>query len=206
MVGGSERTKLREMGKKSGRHQHKVRSSGVMKASTGWDQSRERRGCRGTMLLSAAEKKVRVQTERHDNFCPPALCFAPYSLSPCLYCRQGPGRPPQVCPVLCRYNHSQEILKLPKIATEAKLCENHLKTCSFCPTVQNTVVLCLRLRANKAFRTRKQTGCKTKKNRAVATATGRQRYTVFSNRAVGINNASSVSGHMMAELKPTVLR
>lgn len=51
---------------------------GVMKASTRRDQSRERRGCRGTMLLSAAEKKVRVQTERHDNFCPPALCFAPY--------------------------------------------------------------------------------------------------------------------------------
>lgn len=50
---------------------------GVMKAATRWDQSWERRGCRGTMLLSAAEKKVRVQTERHDNFCPPALCFAP---------------------------------------------------------------------------------------------------------------------------------
>lgn len=50
---------------------------GAMKAATRWDQSWERRGCRGTMLLSAAEKKVRVQTERHDNFCPPALCFAP---------------------------------------------------------------------------------------------------------------------------------
>lgn len=41
------------------------------------DQSKERRGCRGTRLLSTAEKKVHVQTERHDNFCPPALCFAP---------------------------------------------------------------------------------------------------------------------------------
>lgn len=46
--------------------------------SSRWNQSRERRGCRGTMLLSAAEKKVHVQTERHDNVCPPALCFAPY--------------------------------------------------------------------------------------------------------------------------------
>lgn len=53
---------------------------GAMTASqsTRRDQSRERRGCRGTMLLSAVEKKVRVQTERHDNFCPPALCLAPY--------------------------------------------------------------------------------------------------------------------------------
>lgn len=51
-----------------------------------------------------------------------------------------------------------------------------------------------------------RSGCKTKKNRAVATATGRQRFTVFSNIVVGSNNASSVSGNTMAELKPTVLR
>lgn len=57
----------------------KVGQKGEVKApqSAGWDQSRERRGCRGTVLLSAAEKKVHVQTERHDNVCPLALCFAP---------------------------------------------------------------------------------------------------------------------------------
>lgn len=68
------------------------------------------------------------------------------------------------------------------------------------------MILCRSLKANKAFRPRKRSGCKTKKNRAVATATGRQRFTVFSNTVVGINNASSMSGNMMAELKPTVLR
>lgn len=95
---GKERERQRQRERWGGR----VRSSvlrpsgdGVAKASqsTRWDQSRERRGCRGTMLLSAAEKKVHVQTERHDNFCPPALCFAPYiknkPSSPC--CEQGPG-------------------------------------------------------------------------------------------------------------------
>lgn len=40
---------------------------------------------------------------------------------------------------------------LPKIATEAKLCESHLKICSFCPTVQNTVVLCLKTESNQSF-------------------------------------------------------
>lgn len=47
-------------------------------ALTRWYQSRETRGCRGTML-STAEKKVCVQTEKHDNVCPLALCFAPFS-------------------------------------------------------------------------------------------------------------------------------
>lgn len=73
------------------------------------------------------------------------------------------------------------------------------------PTAEG-LTLCLSLRANKAFRPRKRSGCKTKKNRAVATATGRQKFTVFSNTVVGINNASSMSGNTMAELKPTVLR
>lgn len=49
----------------------------VMEALTRWYQSRETRGCRGTML-STAEKKVCVQTEKHNNFCPLALCFAPF--------------------------------------------------------------------------------------------------------------------------------
>lgn len=63
-------------GEEENHHHHHHQAS----QSTRWDQSRERRGCRGTMLLSAAEKKVRVQTERHDNFCPPALRFAPYPI------------------------------------------------------------------------------------------------------------------------------
>lgn len=69
-----------------------------------------------------------------------------------------------------------------------------------------SLVLCRGLKVNKTSRPGQWSGCKTKKNRAVAKATGRQRSTVLSNKSVGINNASSVSGNMMAELKPTVLR
>lgn len=68
------------------------------------------------------------------------------------------------------------------------------------------MVLCWALKAHKAFRPAGWPGCKTKKNRAVATATGRQSFTVFSNKVFDINSASSMSGNMVAELKPTVLR
>lgn len=73
------RKSKRRENRKNGHPGEKWRKVGVVKApqSAGWDQSRERRGCRGTVLLSAAEKKVHVQTERHDNVCPLALCFAP---------------------------------------------------------------------------------------------------------------------------------
>lgn len=127
--------------------------------------------------------------------------------------------PPQVCLVFCQpqsKNSKDKIALLHlkpsrvKIIIKSSIClKKQVHSFSFCHTVLNTVqqlgamVLCERLKANKAFR---RSGCKTKKNRAAAKATGRQRFTVFGNIAVGINNASSMSGHMMAELKPTVLR
>lgn len=64
----------------------------------GGTKVRREEGAGGTMLLSAVETKVHVQTERHDNFCPPALCFAPKVPD----CMRAAARPPRHnCPVLC---------------------------------------------------------------------------------------------------------
>lgn len=68
---------------------------GAVEALARWYQSRETRGCRGTML-STAEKKVCVQTEKHDNFCPLALCFAPFSSCHPVSRDQGTREPPHV--------------------------------------------------------------------------------------------------------------
>lgn len=138
----------------------------------------------------------------------------------------GTRRPPQVCPVLCcSYNCSPKKWRIrlhftDPTAAEAKAYGNHLKSSIWAKSAfAHFATQCWTLSSSwgewLSAEEWKQTklsgpgsnqGAKPRRNRAAATATGRHRFTVLSIRVVGVNNASNVSGKMMAQLKPTVLR